>query len=349
MRTLRLVFLGPLTLLVLACIVPQARAACTPTGYVRDSINLTAALINPSWPVSGDVDATGCNIGIYYGPGAKGQLNGASVHSATYYGIVNNGAEVTIQDSTVYDIGETPFNGAQHGVGIYFAQGSNARGDISGNVIWNYQKAGIVVNGPLAKSDVTENTVIGQGPIDFIAQNGIEFGYGSQGTVRGNLVVGNSYTGPNETSSGGILLFGGDGYGGPIETGIKVHRNVAVGNDVGIWISDIDADFDAVLTPTLNLVSGNTVRNNAVNNTTGAGPAAGYQAGIADEGDEDTIERNSTCGIGYTPILEPPPYLYMIDVGATNNPIVKDNTSCNATGPVTSTVQHNKMWASPHI
>ena len=101
--------------------------ACTPTGFVRDGINLTAALINPPGAIDGDVDATGCNIGIYYGPGARGSLDEASVHGANYYGVVNNGAKVAIENSTVYDIGETPLNGTQHGVAIYFAFASLAK------------------------------------------------------------------------------------------------------------------------------------------------------------------------------------------------------------------------------
>src|SRR5690349_8627735 len=65
-------------------------ATCTPTGFVRDSINLTAKMINPPGTVSGDVDATGCNIGIYYDSG-KGTVKGANVHNANYFGIVVNG------------------------------------------------------------------------------------------------------------------------------------------------------------------------------------------------------------------------------------------------------------------
>lgn len=349
MKTVRLVSAGLLSLLVFAWIVPQAQAACTPTGFVRDNINLTAALINPRAAVTGDIDATGCNIGVYYGPGAKGLLNGASVHDANYYGVVNNGATVTISNSTVYDIGESPFNGSQHGVAIYFAYNTNAQGNIFGNVIWNYQKGGIVVNGPLAKSNVLNNTVIGQGPIDFIAQNGIQFGYGAQGSAIGNLVVGNAYTGQNLAASGGIILVGGDGYGGPAESSILIQKNVLVGNDIGVWISNLDANWNPVLTPTKDLVLGNTIRNNAVNNLTGDGPAAGYQAGIADQGDLDTIQGNSICGIGYTPVLNPPPYLFIIDTTATNNPVVKNNTTCNATSPVTTTVFHAKMFVHPHI
>jgi hypothetical protein len=89
---------------------PSAAATCNATGFMRDNINLTAALINPG-SVSGDVDATGCNIGVYYAPGAKGQINNANIHGANYYGIVNNGGDVSVQNSAVSDIGEKPFNG----------------------------------------------------------------------------------------------------------------------------------------------------------------------------------------------------------------------------------------------
>lgn len=51
---------------------------CQPTGLVRDGINMTAAVINPASPVTGNVYAGGCNIGVYYGPGNTGSVNGAS-------------------------------------------------------------------------------------------------------------------------------------------------------------------------------------------------------------------------------------------------------------------------------
>ena len=37
-------------------------ATCTPTGFVRDNINLTAAQIGGT--VTGSLDATGCDIGV---------------------------------------------------------------------------------------------------------------------------------------------------------------------------------------------------------------------------------------------------------------------------------------------
>ena len=75
--------------------------------------------------------------------------------------------------------------------------------------------------------------------------------------------------------------------------------------------------------------------NNAVNNTSGWGIVGqGYQAGITDQGNGDTITKNTVCGIGYTPVT-PPPYLYFIDTTATNNVTLKKNktrTSCGDGG-----------------
>src|SRR6476620_10772081 len=102
--------LSALTLIVCAP-ASQAFAACTPTGFVRDAINLTAAMINPPGTVRGDVDATGCNIAIYYGPGSHGKVDLANVHGSNYYGIVNNGGQVDVTNSAISDIGEKPFNG----------------------------------------------------------------------------------------------------------------------------------------------------------------------------------------------------------------------------------------------
>lgn len=316
-------------LVVLSASFGQAVAAtCTSTGFVRDSINLTAALINPSNTVSGDVDATGCNIGVYYAPGAHGRVDQANIHGANYFGVANNGADVDVTNSYISDIGERPLNGTQHGVAIYFAFGTNAHGNIRGNHIWNYQKGGIVVNGPTATADIKDNTVIGQGPVNYIAQNGIQAGYGASTTIEGNFVYGNSYTGSNDAASGGIILVGGDCYAGNPTINTDVRQNVGLGNDIGIWFSNLDASCNPLSTPTHDTAENNTLDNNGVNNTTGNGPTQGYQAGIADQGDMDVISNNIVCGSGYTPPGTSAVALFAIDVTATNNPAVKNNFDC---------------------
>lgn len=303
-------------------------ASCTATGFIRDTINLTAAIINPPNTVSGDVDATGCNIGVYYAPGAKGRVDQANIHGANYYGVVNNGANVDVTNSNISDIGEKPLNGDQHGVGVYFAFQSNARGNIQGNTIWNYQKGGIVVNGPNSNANIQQNTVIGQGPVNYIAQNGIQAGYGATVSISKNFVYGNSYTGANDAASGGIILVGGDCYGGNPQIGTVVSQNVGIGNDVGIWFSNLDASCNPLSTPTQDSARNNTLDNNAINNTTGNGPTQGYQAGIADQGDGDVIRNNTICGPGYTPPGTASVAVFAIDVSTTNNPDVENNVDC---------------------
>jgi hypothetical protein len=305
-------------------------ASCTSTGFFNDNINLTAALINPQNTVSGDVDAAGCNIGVYYSPGSQGNVDQANIHGANYFGVVNNGAQVDITNSYVSNIGENPLNGDQHGVAIYFAVDSNAKGNIQGNYIWNYQKGGIIVNGPKAVAKIQGNTVIGQGPVNYIAQNGIQAGFGASTTIQQNFVYGNSYTGANEAASGGIIVVGGACFGGAATINTDVEHNVGTGNDVGVWFVNLDANCNPFSTPTNNKAERNTLVNNAINNTTGNGPTQGFQAGIADQGDMDVIRDNIVCGLGYTPPGTAAAALFAIDVTTTNNPIVQNNFDCTA-------------------
>jgi hypothetical protein len=207
------------TLLALAVFATPGvlAAGCTPTTFERDGFFLTAAQIGGD--VTGELDATGCDIGVYYGPGTSGNVSDADVHGARYFGVVADGATVNVTDSDVHDIGNDPFDGTQHGIGIYFTNG--ATGDISDNSVYAYQKGGIVVNGEGTTATVTGNTVTGLGPVDFIAQNGIQVSRGAVATVRGNDISGNFYTGhvgvgPNpggqnppgwEYYSAGLLFF----------------------------------------------------------------------------------------------------------------------------------------------
>src|SRR5713101_6313947 len=161
-------------------------ATCTATGFVRDGINLTAAQIGST--VSGTLDATGCDIGVYYAtPGSV--TSGAQIFGARYFGVVNDGTSVTVEGASIHNIGNTPFDGTQHGVGVYFTNGGS--GVIDGNTVWAYQKGGIVVNGEGTTASVTNNAVSGLGPVVVIAQNGIQVARGAVATVRGNDIPDN--------------------------------------------------------------------------------------------------------------------------------------------------------------
>src|SRR5262245_10649368 len=60
-------------------------ASCQATGFIRDGIDLTAAQIGGT--VSGQLDATGCDIGVYN----PTRVTGAEIFGARYYGVVANG------------------------------------------------------------------------------------------------------------------------------------------------------------------------------------------------------------------------------------------------------------------
>jgi hypothetical protein len=295
------------TFVVLAVVAVSdlaAAAICTPTGFFRDSINMTAALINPAGTVSGTVNATGCNIGVYYSAaGAGGTVKNANVYGANYFGVVVNGDDgpvnVDVLSSSIHNIGESPHNGSQHGVGVYyraFLAGGAATGKINGNQISTYQKGGIVANGEGTQVLIQDNVVTGDGHVNFIAQNGIQVGYGGSGSVMRNTVSGNSFVGfPGDGSaSGGVLVVGGPGYGGAFTVNVMVNGNTLINNDVGVYFSNLEADFSAPVTATNNKAVNNTISDDQCFN-------ASYQAAVSDVGNNDKIINNKISGPGYVP------------------------------------------------
>jgi hypothetical protein len=309
----------------------RAQAACTPTGFFRDSTNMTAAMINPPGTVSGTVDATGCNIGIYYdNNGTGGTVNGANIYAANYFGVVANGdagaVSVDVLNSNIHDIGESPLNGSQHGVGIYF-RGFNdvsiVTGKIAGNTIAHYQKGGVVTNGPGVQAIISDNIVTGEGHIPYIAQNGIQVGYGANASVMRNTVTGNSYIGfPGDGSaSGGVLVVGGDCYGGPLTIGTQIVQNLLQNNDVGAYLSNLNSDCAAPTAQTNVKVINNVINDDQCFN-------ASYQAAISDVGNNDKMNNNKISGPGYigcTTFYNPSGNAIDADPSFTNRPKVHAN------------------------
>ncbi len=297
-----------------------ATVTCTQTGLMRDQINLTAAQIGGN--VTGTLDASGantvdgipCNIGVYFDAANPGTVSaGADISGANYYGVVVNHTAVNLTNSAVHNIGEVPFNGTQHGNAVLYING--ATGTVHGNTVSHYQKNGISVSGKAANGvdpgtltttvSVTNNTVTGEGPVNYIAQNGIQMGYGAKGAVTGNIVTGNAYTGAKQASSGGILVVGGPAFGPGLAytTGLTISKNTLTGNDVGVFLFNADALFNAPTLKTNNSVKLNTIKNVSVTNTTGDSATCGYQAGVSNLGHRDAIVNNKISGFGYTPTV----------------------------------------------
>ena len=339
----RILFLSSLAIAVASVVLlmpaPKSKAmpaACTLTGFFRDGIEMTAAVNNPTSPVTGVVNATGCNIGVYYGPGTSGQVKGAEIFGANYFGVVANGdtddINLDILNSNIHDIGESPHNGSQHGIGIYwraFFAGGGVTGRIVGNTITAYQKGGIVTNGTGIQANISDNTVTGDGHVFFIAQNGIQIGYGASASVLRNNVSGNSYKGyPGDGSaSGGVLVVGGAGYGTcpdgndcPYTVNTKINDNVLANNDVGVYLSNVAGDgFSAPATATNIKAVNNTISDDQCFNTS-------YQAGVSDVGNNDKIINNKISGYaGCITVYNPSGVAIDADTSFTNRPKVHAN------------------------
>lgn len=144
-------------------------------------------------------------------------------------GIWFQGASGTVDSVSVLDFRRNvALQGNQEGNGIQL------RGSIFDNVstwdntvsvmnciVTGYQKTGILGNGNV-RLIVSGNTVTGFGPVNFIAQNGVQIGFGATGVVEFNVISGNDYT-PAGTISCGILFYDA--------SGVRSRQNMISGNE----------------------------------------------------------------------------------------------------------------------
>jgi len=118
----------------------------------------------------------------------------------------NGGGSLT--DAEVLNVMDTPFSGAQHGVGIY---AYNDTGGLYTVVladvhIEDFQKNALALSGDGLTVDLDGVTCIGAGSTDVTAQNGIQIGFGAGGTVDDCYVSDIHYT-PTSWGARGVLLY----------------------------------------------------------------------------------------------------------------------------------------------
>ncbi len=158
-------------------------------------------------------------------------VDGAGKGNANYrfIGIAFYNAGGTVEQVEVKGIENTPFSGAQHGVGIYAynADGTPRSLVVSNSNIHDFQKNGMAFLGSGLTVDVSGNTVTGIGPTAITAQNGIQIGSGAGGTIEGNTVSGVWYTGPSYAASS-ILAQGA-------APGVQILGNTVTGGQMGLY------------------------------------------------------------------------------------------------------------------
>ena len=149
-------------------------------------------------------------------------------------GILFDGVSGTIKNNAVTDLeqGATGESGCQEGNGIEVrnapfapdAAGPRTNVTMTGNTVTDYQKGGIVANGSVAAT-IKNNTVIGDGKIDYIAQNGLQVAFNATALVKSNSSSGNWYTPPGTTACG-FLIYQANGVRASNNTLFKNEKNL---------------------------------------------------------------------------------------------------------------------------
>ena len=116
-----------------------------------------------------------------------------------------------ITDCDVVHVRENPYNGDQHGNGLYVYETTAApyTFEMGNTNVADYQKNGTVFYGAGLAVNVHDCTVTGQGATALIAQNGLEFYNVGTCAVANVAVTGNFYTPATVTSTGLLALYGG--------------------------------------------------------------------------------------------------------------------------------------------
>ncbi|MBI1875899.1 MAG: right-handed parallel beta-helix repeat-containing protein, partial [Acidobacteria bacterium] len=131
-----------------------------------------------------------------------------------------------ITDNMVVNINQGA-SGCQEGNGIevrnmpFDTTGADLNVEIRNNTVMGYQKNGITANGSIF-AIIDGNTIVGAGPVDYIAQNGIQVGFGGRAVVTRNAISGNDYT-PRSFVACGLLYFDADG--------VRAHENLFSRNE----------------------------------------------------------------------------------------------------------------------
>jgi hypothetical protein len=157
--------------------------------------------------------------------------------SEGFFGVFYRGASGVVQGLTVKDVKlGSGLEGCQNQLAVFVQSGKeggfsapgprlNAAVAILSSTVKGYGKNGITCNEAGTTCQVQGNTVTGAGETDKIGQNGIQLGFGANGSVVGNTVKANYYTGTGWIACG-ILIYraGGTVSGNTFGTGAEANQ-----------------------------------------------------------------------------------------------------------------------------
>ncbi len=225
----------------------QSGATIQPTPMISNANKLSSGA-----PIAAAVliqNATGVNISNLI---LDGLNNGLSDCTGDPVGIYYQNASGTAAFNAIRNFKlSAGLEGCQSGLGIYVEAGASGISKVTAqaNSVHDFQKNGITANGTGASLTAAQNVVTGWGPTPFIAQNGIQIGFGGTGTINGNVVTNVVYspcasTASCSDSSTGILIYQANG--------VNISQNTVNTTQGGIYY------FSA---------SGGNANNNGISNT----------------------------------------------------------------------------------
>jgi parallel beta-helix repeat protein len=208
----------------------------------------------------------------------------------------NSGGTITDDALRYQELDQADF-GCQQGLAILDESSTGTPAiTISNNSVHDYDKNGITVDGPGTgnggpAATVKGNTVIGIGATSLIAQNGIQIGFGATGTVSGNYVADDVYTGADYGSSG-ILVYA--------SSGITVQANIVEGTQLGVATASDSAYGSADSTQVLSNHIGGTKNFDAIDLCSNSNTAKGNLIYSASESGIHLDDECSNAATGNT-------------------------------------------------
>ena len=198
-----------------------------------------------NYPIVGIDGVTGVSIEGF-------RIDGLGRGNANYrfqgVGFWNSGGALTNCD--IVNVIDTPFSGAQHGVGVYAYNNTDGpyTVDLTNVNVTNYQKGAMALNGTGLTANVTGCTTLGAGATSVTAQNGIQFYGGDGGTISDCSVTGNIYTGSGWAASGILLISAGS---------VDITNTTVVDGDPAVYCQDTNATVDGLTVSNVDPDSGN--------------------------------------------------------------------------------------------
>jgi parallel beta-helix repeat protein len=260
-------------------------AIVMPSAVVSNSTSLTSG--NPIAAVilvmnSTDTDLSGLTV--------DGANNGITGCAPNLIGIYYRNASGTIQNNTVRNMKLSPaLNGCQSGLGIFVQSGlGTSKVTIDTNSVHDFQKNGITGNEVGTSVTVRHNVVAGVGPTTGAAQNGIQIGFGADGTVDSNASANHVWSPCVDVSCAAnatdVLVFQSDG--------VEIMHNIAGRSQGGIVVLANNGKvhdntvFDSLIFDGIDLIgNGNTADSNTVTKSD--------ESGIFVQGNNNKVTGNT--------------------------------------------------------